>query len=369
MATLALILLTLPLLALRGQETLGTMINAPSRWVPATQPYRRDYDWFRDRFRCEDLLLLSYNGCTLQDKRIDVLAAALESPKPGDPDADLFEACIADVATGPALLRKLLGSRLGLSRRQAIERLRGSFIGDDGQSTCMVVTLSVEGSERRREAIDAMVRTTARVVGIDEDAVHLAGAPVDGAAIDSASVAAINRLALPASAVAAMLCLVMLRSPLLTAAIVLVALFGQALVLAAVGWGGGNLNAVLTVMPALIFVLTVSAGVHLANYFRDGLRSQGPQAATAFAIRHGYWPCLLATGTTVIGLLSLVLSEVSPIRTFGAVSSLGVAVCLVLLLCLLPGAMQRVARHAREPSPEAKPLSPIVQIAVNQIFR
>ena len=346
LVALALLLISLPFLAIRGQQTLRTMINSPALWVPASLPYRRDYDWFRKQFRCEDVLLLSYQGCRLGEESVQAVAQALTDPSPQDPNAQLYRDCISGVATGPALLRKILGSRLGLTRSEAIGRLQGSFIGEDGESTCLAVTLTFEGAVRRREVISAIVRTTSRVTGTEESAVHVAGAPVDGAAIDAASVQAIDRLSLPSAALAALLCLAMLRSPLMTGAIVLVALYGQALVLASVGYLGAEMNAVLTIMPALVFVLTTSSGVHLANYFRDGLATVGPQRATRFAIRRGYWPCALATATTVIGLLSLVLSQVSPIRTFGMISSLGVVLCLVFLLVMLPGAMQYLARAA-----------------------
>lgn len=347
--TLGAILVALPPLTVVGQRTLETMLNAPPLWVPATLPYRQDFDWFRRHFHCEDILLLSFEGATLANEHVDKLAAELRSPSQKmtlgeDPaDAEVLQNCLAGVVTGPELLSKILGNRLGLSREQAIERLRGSFIGDDGQSTCLLITLTIQGTRRRAEAIDAIVRATERVTGLAEEEIHLAGAPVDGAAIDAASLQAINRLALPSAVVAAALCLLLLRSWLLTGAIVLVALFGQSLVLAMVGLLGGEMNAVLTVMPALVFVLTISAGVHLANYFRDGLAAVGSAEATRYAFRRGVAPCLLATGTTVIGLLSLRLSEMSPIQTFGAVASVGTAVCLLLLLLLLPGAMQRIA--------------------------
>ena len=102
------------------------------------------------------------------------------------------------------------------------------------------------------------------------------------------------------------------------------------------------MNAVLIVLPPLIFVLTVSAGIHLSNYYLDAA-SDFPELSRAeaarLAMKAGVPPCCLATGTTVVGLSSLMLVRLEPVRIFGGVASLGVIVTLVLLFLLLPGAM------------------------------
>jgi predicted RND superfamily exporter protein len=48
---------------------------------------------------------------------------------------------------------------------------------------------------------------------------------------------------------------------------------------------------------------------------------------------------MLATGTTVIGLGSLMLVRLEPVKVFGGVASLGVIVTLLLLFMVMPGAM------------------------------
>ena len=49
--------------------------------------------------------------------------------------------------------------------------------------------------------------------------------------------------------------------------------------LASVYWIGADMNAILIVLPPLVFVLTVSAGIHLTNYFFDELRAGPEQGA------------------------------------------------------------------------------------------
>ena len=47
------------------------------------------------------------------------------------------------------------------------------------------------------------------------------------------------------------------------------AVIGEGMVLAVVYYTGTPMNAVLIVLPPLVFVLTVSAGIHLSNYYLD----------------------------------------------------------------------------------------------------
>lgn len=371
LAALVVLLGALPWLVSVGQQSLASMLNAPPLWVPATLPYRQDFDWFRAKFHAEDMLIVGFEGASLDNPAVERLATALASPTAELPHQQLLQDSIQSVASGPGVLQELLDGRVGLTRRAAVSRLRGSLVGDDGRSTCVLVALTAQGARDRDKAIAAILDVTGRVAQIPAEDVHLAGAPVDGAAIDAASVNAIGRLSVPSTIATALLCVALLRSWLLTGAIILVAVFGQALVLAVVALSGHPMNAVLTVMPALVFVLTVSAGVHLTNYFRDGLTAIGPDAAVRFALRRGATPCLLATATTVVGLLSLLASELSPIRTFGVIASVGVTVCLAALLMLMPGVMQwllaRRQWRGSELHTAAKPSR--VAAAFNHVYR
>jgi predicted RND superfamily exporter protein len=120
----------------------------------------------------------------------------------------------------------------------------------------------------------------------------------------------------------------------------------------------------LTVMPGLIFVLTVSAGVHLSRYYKNASRDPTAErsAVTRLAIQYGKTPCVLAAVTTVIGLLSLSVSQMIPIRNFSLLTSLVVSVTTVLLFAMLPFGMDLKTRRQgntrvdlQKPAPERLP--------------
>ena len=73
--------------------------------------------------------------------------------------------------------------------------------------------------------------------------------------------------------------------------------YSSGLGLAVLYYTGGKMNLLMTMLPPLIYVLTISAGVHLINYYRDAIREGGLAGAPDRAIAQGWLPCLLAAGT------------------------------------------------------------------------
>ena len=217
-------------------------------------------------------------------------------------------------------------------------RLKGLFFAEDETSTCIVVALTKLGVRERRESLATIRNAAVTAFGVQPEALSMAGSIVDGATIDAVSRSGVQRFLLPSGLLVVLLCVVFLRSWVLTGIIVGIGCFGQGVVLALVSAQGRSMNAILTVMPVLVFALTVSAGVHLANYFRDGITA-GDADPSGSAVRRGWLPCALATLTTLVGLGSLSVSELTPIHDFSVLACLGIALTLVLLFLLLPAGM------------------------------
>jgi predicted RND superfamily exporter protein len=109
--------------------------------------------------------------------------------------------------------------------------------------------------------------------------------------------------------------------------------------LALLHFTGTRMNLLMTMLPPLIYVLSISSAVHFANYYRDALGESSPLEALRVALRQGSVPCVLAAATTSIGLASLVTSKIDPIREFGMFSAAGVILGVGILFLLLPAAL------------------------------
>ncbi len=360
-----------------SHAAIESLFNRPSDWIPNTVPEKIEFDDFVKSFSAADLIMIAWEGSDLDSVSLAAVATALSplvEPGVGSDNGALSEviaerlndefgsevtANVVDrivglreqtglehplkwLLTGTETLDRLTSSPVNLPRDAAVRRLQGSLIGQDASQTCLVASFSMPGLEQRRLLIPGIREIIGEVTDRDASEVSVVGGPFEGGTVDTESVRSMRVFTPPSALIAAVLCLLCLRSIPLTGSIVAIAVIGEGLVLAMVYYTGVPMNAVLIVLPPLIFVLTVSAGIHLSNYYLDAA-SDFPDLSRAeaarLAMKAGVPPCCLATGTTVVGLSSLMLVRLEPVRIFGGVASLGVVVTLVLLFLLLPGAM------------------------------
>lgn len=380
--------------AVDSQSAIKSLHNRPADWLPNSIPVKAAFQEFSNRFNVSDVLMIAWPGSEVNSDSIDEVTDLLRkiseagSDEAGSDDgagdatdsdgesaeseseiaeskflADVERVCetptpLMWVRSGSEMIAQLTSAPANMSDRSARRRLSGTLIGPDNQHTCVIVSMGERGTDHRRELLPMIREQVARIAEIDVPRVAMVGGPQDGALIDHESIRSIDTFSPPSSLIAAVLCFLCLRSIPLTAVIVIVAVIGQGLVLAMVYYTGRDMNAVLIVLPPLIFVLTISAGIHLSNYFLDIIREfpqRGSATAAAAAMKAGVMPCVLATSTTVVGLSSLLLVRLEPVRIFGAVASIGVSLTLLLLILVLPGAM---ILTRRKPAPSSDAMDP-----------
>jgi predicted RND superfamily exporter protein len=215
------------------------------------------------------------------------------------------------------------------------------LIGQDGQQTCLVLTLSTEGKKNLRKTIAKVYDTAEKECNIRHDALHMGGPPSDNVAIDLAGEQSLFRLAGLAGFIGLVISWWCLRSVKLVAIVLTAGLYSAMVSLAVIWYSGGEMNAIVLTMPSLVYVAAISGAIHLANYYRDSIHEGGLEGAPMRAIRHAWLPLALATGTTAVGLLTLCYSELVPIQLFGFYSAIGVIVSLLFLFFFMPAAFQR----------------------------
>jgi predicted RND superfamily exporter protein len=211
------------------RRTIQSNTNDVRDWLPDSFTETKQYAWFRDHFPHEQFILISWEGCNLDDPRIELfaqklvpdqkpvdIAAAVEETEivveldaasakkriqsgssgktPEDlPDANApretpLSATVEDsatsrtelaeeeeepqyfksVLTGPRLIKMLQKQYENLTREEILERLEGSLIGPDHYSTAMIVTLTKQGgSGKELREVLAKIREIARECGIE----------------------------------------------------------------------------------------------------------------------------------------------------------------------------------------------------------
>lgn len=97
------------------------------------------------------------------------------------------------------------------------------------------------------------------------------------------------------------------------------------------------LNIILTVLPSVMFVVSMSDVIHLVSRYLDALREVTiPFEAIKIAVSEVGLATFLTSVTTSIGFFSLVFVRVEPIQVFGVVMGIGVMIAFVLTFTVLP---------------------------------
>ncbi len=332
---LAYAVLALPFVGYGAWRAMQTNANSPIDWVPASFPPRADYDRFRERFGSGDVIVVSWDGCTLRDTTADKLVQVLRnSPNFYDNGQWYFER----VTTSREMLRQLIEPPAGLPFGEAVARLRGTLIGPD-DTACVVITFTAAGLKQRARLVSLIRGALSKYCGVKADEWHMAGPVIDGLSVDEAGKNTLDRFAAPSSVIILIVCWWCLRSFRAALLVFGVSLFAQGLTLALIHFCGDTMSALLTVMPPLIQVLAVAGGIHLINYFFDAARSGDPDAADR-AFRMGWLPCTLSAVTTAVGMASLGVSQLTPVRAFGMYAAAGVVMTAALLLTFIPGILR-----------------------------
>lgn len=349
--TLVVMALTAPFIARSALGVLAVDGTTPLEWVPPAFDPRRDYDEFAALFESGDVVVVTWPGCELGSPALDALAAAAVGPDA--PRSVTGRPWFDGVATGTAALEQLVAPPLALEKPAAIERLKGMLLGADGRSTCAVVGFTPAGVAERQRAVAWIRECVTRHAGVASEVVRMAGPVMDNVAIDQESSRSLTTFALPAGLVVLAVTWWSLRSLLYAVLVCLVSAWCVGLSFATLAACGDRMNAVLIVMPVLVLVLGVSGGIHLVNYLREAAAA-GRDGIAARGIALGWLPCSLSAGTTAIGLASLVVSTLDPIRVFGFHAAGGVLASLLAMFLVVPGIfarwpVQRTAATASSP--------------------
>ncbi len=319
--------------------TLSVESTTPIDWVPRSFGPRRAYDTFVQDFGSGDVVIASWPGCTIDAETVDPFITAATGPN--QPDDAAGQPWFESVASAKAALERLTDPPLALDRQTAIQRLQGVLIGPDGRQSCLIIALTPAGLADRARSTAWIRDTLLRMTGVAPDDLHLAGPVIDNVAVDQASTESFNVYAAPAAVVILLLTWWSVRSVRYALAVFLLSLASVGLCFVSLQICGDRMNPVLIVMPLLVLTLGVSGGIHLVNYLVEASAAATGGEAARRAIALGFLPCALSAGTTALGLLSLLVSELEPIRVFGLHAAIGVLATLAVLFLVLPGLFSR----------------------------
>lgn len=100
---------------------------------------------------------------------------------------------------------------------------------------------------------------------------------------------------------------------------------------------GQKLNLTTAMLTPVLITVCVAIAVHIFVHFsEERLHGRDRRDAVLMTVRRMGKPCFLTSLTTAIGLGSLVVNRIGPVRSFGIFGALGTMLSFVLVFVLLP---------------------------------
>ena len=99
-----------------------------------------------------------------------------------------------------------------------------------------------------------------------------------------------------------------------------------------------KMNMVSGMLIPLVFIISLATTVHILNRFYQEVRLTADQhKSTLETVKHICVPCFLTCLTTSIGFLSLMVSDVTPVKITGIFMAAGIMMSFFVCITLVPG--------------------------------
>ena len=266
--------------------------NNTETWLSDENEARQVYEDFRFQFGGEELILVALDRTQTDPKLIEAVCGRLER-------LDTIRK-----VWSPARLASMM-SEFQLSESEIEQRLHRVAVSTDGKYAGIVALMTDEGLQDRTSTMD-------QVNGVKQA----------------------NQVYFSITIAICLGVLYFTLKQFVPALLILIStIWAFQLTLACVRIAGGEMNFILDSLPVMVMVFSMAVAIHYLHHFASHRHENDPVGAT---LRGVLWPCLLATFTTAIGLASLGISTIPPVRQFGIATAGGTFAALIAGLGITP---------------------------------
>jgi predicted RND superfamily exporter protein len=244
----------------------------------------------------------------------------------------------------PILPPGLDGPELGRRVREALDRnpdLVGLFVSADRRTAGILIEIEDRpGDLHYRGAIIDALRGIAAEAGRDAASLHLTGIAVQKHDV-SAMIARDTRVLMPlAVAVLGATLAVFFRRVLGVLLPLAVTGITLAWTLGVYRLAGLELNAITSLLPPVLMVLSLAVSVHLIQGWLDAPEANGGRVARVRGVvRDLLFPCFFCALTTAFGFASLATADIPAVQIFGVFAAMGVSISFAVGMTLVPVAL------------------------------
>lgn len=201
-----------------------------------------------------------------------------------------------------------------------------------------VVIAEINDSIFSQEFYDEILAVT-KAFETEDIKIHVAGRPIVEGTMALLGPADMKRMVPIVILVITLVLFFTLRSVKSTIFTMLVVFFSTLWAFGAMALFGIPIYAVSTMIPVMLIAIGVADGIHLYSHMQL-FRQKNPQASKKEAIsdmlKSMSKPVIMTSITTAVGFVSLLTSEVYPIKYFGIFTAFGVLAAMLFSLTLIP---------------------------------
>ena len=224
-------------------------------------------------------------------------------------------------------------------RRRVLENdlFRNSFFSEDGRRTGIFVELAMDedDSEILYSTYIALERIFEENPGIDKH--YIAGFPIVAATLRTVIDQDTKRFFPFVALLAVFFLWLTFRRPSGVAVPMLVVGFSILFTLAIMVVFEVPLNSITSALPVFLISIGVADGIHMFSEYRENRIEGHPrEKAVCLMLDKLALPVTMTSITTAVGFLSLTVSDIVPIFTFGIFVAVGTLLAMVLSLIFIP---------------------------------
>ncbi|MBS1257449.1 MAG: hypothetical protein MAG551_00493 [Candidatus Scalindua arabica] len=334
--------------------------NSIEVWLKQDDPKLGYYYDFIDKFGDEEFLIIVIDGNDLfagkEIRLISNIANRLKEVE-GVRDVISLASVYKDKLSAP-YFKEILKKNKSVSVTEVFkEEVLGdpvyvnNVISSDGETTAIIATVA-KGSTESRVKLAKETREIIMTAGMgaakrSPKDFLLAGPSIVNAELDRMSQKDMKTFTPVMFAVALVILVILFRNisgvliPAITISINIIWAIGLFVIF------NNKMNMVSGMLIPLIFIISLATTVHILNRFYQEVRLAGDRwKGTLETVKHICVPCFFTCLTTSIGFLSLMVSDVTPVKVTGIFMAAGIMmsffVCITLvsgILSLFPGLM------------------------------
>ncbi|MDO5581604.1 MAG: MMPL family transporter [Planctomycetia bacterium] len=308
----------IPFIIIGAQKSWLKTENRVEDWVPASFSETKKLIHFMDIFGGDEILMISWEGSNLDDPKIAEFKKKLLQPVPIDGKDRVF---FRTVITGTDMYDLLAAPPYELNDDEIIERLSGTMLSKDLEKTGIIALISADGMLYRQQAVNFVWKIADEIPQLGKDKIHVGGSTTDSVSIDKICrtwLVEMNLLTYLIGIAILYFCFWNMRVAML---VFMISFLNQQICLAMIWYLGVPFDSILMLSVNLMFVLSLSCSIHLVNYYRKAMEHLPGKLAVYKMLRNAALPVFGSIFTTVVGLLSLLSSQLIPIRKFGSISA------------------------------------------------